>query len=127
MLVFVAALQSVEPALVEAARSDGAGAWRRFLHVTLPHLSPVILFNAVTATVAAFQIFAQPYVMTQGGPGDASRFLALYVYETGFRHFDMGYASAIAWALALLLLAALALLILGSRRFVHYRAGGRLA
>lgn len=124
MLVFVAALQTVDPALEEAARIDGASAWRRFLHVTLPQLSPVLLFNAITGTVAAFQIFAQPYVMTQGGPGDASRFLALYVYETGFRHFDMGYASALAWTLCLLLLAALALLTLSTRRFVHYRAGG---
>lgn len=124
MLVFVAALQTVDPALEEAARIDGAGAWRRFVHVTLPHLSPVILFNAITGSVAAFQIFAQPYVMTQGGPGDASRFLALYVYETGFRHFDMGYASAVAWTLCLLLFAALALLTFSTRRFVHYRAGG---
>ncbi len=127
MLVFVAALQTLDPALEEAARIDGASAWRRLWHVTLPQLSPVILFNAITGSVAAFQIFAQPYVMTQGGPGDASRFLALYVYETGFRHFDMGYASAVAWALCLLLLAALALLTLSTRRFVHYRAGGSAA
>jgi multiple sugar transport system permease protein len=127
MLVFVAALQSVDPTLVEAARIDGAGRWRRLLHVTLPQLSPVILFNAITGTVAAFQIFAQPYVMTLGGPGDASRFLALYVYETGFLHFDMGYACAIAWALCALLLAALGLLVLSTRRFVHYRAGGNAA
>jgi multiple sugar transport system permease protein len=127
MLVFVAALQTVDRTLLEAARVDGAGRWRRLLHVTLPQLAPVILFNAITGTVAAFQIFAQPYVMTQGGPGDASRFLALYVYETGFLHFDMGYASAIAWALCALLLAALALLVLSTRRFVHYRAGGGAA
>ena len=127
MLVFVAALQSVDKTLLEAARIDGAGRWRRLLHVTLPQLSPVILFNAITGSVAAFQVFAQPYVMTLGGPGDASRFLALYVYETGFLHFDMGYASAIAWALCLLLLAALGLLFVSTRRFVHYRAGGSAA
>ncbi|MBK7641936.1 MAG: extracellular solute-binding protein [Planctomycetes bacterium] len=127
MLVFVAALQSVDRTLVEAARIDGAGRWRRLLHVTLPQLSPVILFNAITGTVAAFQVFAQPYVMTQGGPGDASRFLALYVYETGFLHFDMGYASAVAWALCVLLCLALGVLVLSTRRFVHYRAGGGAA
>jgi multiple sugar transport system permease protein len=127
MLVFVAALQSVDRTLLEAARIDGASPWRRLVHVTLPQLSPVILFNAITGTVAAFQIFAQPYVMTLGGPGDASRFLALYVYETGFLHFDMGYASAVAWALCALLLVALGLLVLSTRRFVHYRAGGNAA
>ena len=124
MLVFVAALQTLDPTLLEAARIDGAGRWRRLVHVILPQLSPVVLFNAITGTVAAFQIFAQPYVMTQGGPGDSSRFLALYVYETGFLHFDMGYASAIAWALCALLLGALGLLWFSTRRFVHYRAGG---
>src|SRR5207247_11263061 len=102
----------------------GGGAWPILLHVTLPSLSPVILFNLVTGTAAAFQVFAQPYVMTGGGPGDASRFLVLYLYESGFRHLDMGYASAIAWALFLLLALACAVLISTSRRWVHYRAGG---
>ena len=68
-------------------------------YVVLPQLGPVVLFNLMTGTIAAFQVFAQPYIMTQGGPGDASRFLVLYLYESGFRHLDMGYASAIAWVL----------------------------
>ncbi len=122
MLVFLAALKALDPVLDEAARMDGAGRWRRFWHVTLPQLSPVVLFNLVTGTIAAFQVFAQPYVMTEGGPGDASRFLVLYLYETAFRHLDMGYASAIAWALFVLLAAVCLVFLRTSRRWVHYAA-----
>ena len=125
MLVFLAALQALDPTLEEAARIDGAGARGRFLHVTLPQLTPVVLFNLVTGSIAAIQIFAQPYVMTEGGPGDASRFLVLYLYESGFRHLDMGYASAIAWVLFVLLGALCAALMWSSRHWVHY--GGRRA
>jgi multiple sugar transport system permease protein len=74
--------------------------------------------------VAAFQVFAQPYVMTEGGPGDASRFLVLYLYESAFRHHDVGYASVIAWVLFALLAALCTAFLLGSRRWVHYRGGG---
>ena len=126
MLVFLAALKAVDPTLEDAARVDGAGAWRRFLHVTFPALTPVVLFNLITGTIAAFQIFAQPYVMTEGGPGDASRFLVLYLYESGFRHLDMGYASAIAWVLFVILLGLSLFLLRTSRHWVHYAArGGR--
>lgn len=124
MLVFLAALKAVDPTLLEAARVDGAGPLRRLWHVTLPAISPVVLFNLITGLIAAVQIFAQPYVMTQGGPGDASRFLVLLLYESGFRHLDMGYASAIAWVLFV----ALAMLCLGllasSKRWVYYAGGG---
>ncbi|MSR62826.1 MAG: extracellular solute-binding protein [Planctomycetes bacterium] len=121
MLVFVAALQALDPALEEAARVDGAGPLARHWHVVLPQLGPVLLFNLLTGLVAAAQIFAQPYVMTQGGPGDASRFLVLYVYESAFQHFDVGYACALAWVLFAALAAACGLLFVGTRRFVHYR------
>jgi ABC-type sugar transport system permease subunit len=125
MLVFLAALKAVDPSLEEAARIDGAGAWRRFLHVTLPALTPVVLFNLITGSSAAFQLFAQPYVMTEGGPGDASRFLVLYLYETGFRHLDMGYASAIAWVLFILLALLCFVLLRTSRHWVHYAGESR--
>ena len=120
MLVFLAALKALDPCLEEAARIDGAGPLRRLWHVTLPALSPVILFNGITGAIAAFQVFAQPYIMTQGGPGDASRFLVLYLYESGFRHLDMGYASAIAWVLFAILAVFAWALLRGSRRWVHY-------
>ena len=119
MLVFLAALKAIDPALEEAARLDGAGAWRRLVHVIVPQLTPVILFNLITGVIAAFQVFAQPYVMTQGGPGDSSRFLVLYLYESGFRHLDMGYASAIAWVLFALLGVLSLVLLRTSKRWVH--------
>ncbi len=127
MLVFLAGLSGLDPTLEEAARIDGAGPWRRFVHVILPQLTPVILFNGITGLIAAFQIFAQPYVMTQGGPGDSSRFLVLYLYESAFRHLEMGYASAIAWVLFLLLAILSFALLRSSRRWVHYasRSVGR--
>jgi multiple sugar transport system permease protein len=123
MLVFLAALQTLDPTLEEAARIDGAGALRRLWHVTLPQLGPVVLFNGVTGTVAAFQVFAQPYVMTQGGPGDASRFLVLYVYESAFQHLDVGYASVLAWVLFLGLAGLAFVFLRAARRWVHYRGG----
>lgn len=122
MLVFVAALKAADRDLEDAARIDGAGWWRRLWHVTLPQLSPVILFNAMIGLLNAFQIFAQPYIVTQGGPGDASRFLVLYLYESGFRHLDMGYASAIAWVLFALLAALGFTLWRCSARWVHQSA-----
>jgi len=120
-----AGIAGVDRDLEDAARVDGAGPAARFFRVVLPQLAPVVLFNLVIGTIAAFQIFAQAYVMTGGGPGDASRFLVLYLYETGFRHLDMGYASAIAWSLFLVLAAITALVLASSRRWVHYAARSR--
>lgn len=125
MLVFLAALQALDPTLEEAARVDGAGPWARFRHVVLPQLGPVLLFNLVLGLVGAFQIFAQAYVLTNGGPGDASRFLVLYLYETGFRHLDMGYASTLAWVLFAILGALCAVLVSTSKNWVHYAARSR--
>jgi len=124
MLVFLAALKAVDRNLEDAARVDGAGWWRRLFHVTLPQLSPVLLFNALVSMLGAFQVFAQPYLLTQGGPGDSTRFVVLYLYESGFRHLDMGYASAIAWALFAFLAVASWLVVRSSRSWVHY-AGRR--
>lgn len=125
MLVFLAALQALDPTLEEAARVDGAGPWARFRHVVLPQLSPVLLFNLVLGLVGGFQIFAQAYVLTGGGPGDASRFLVLYLYETGFRHLDMGYASTLAWVLFAILGLFCWVLVRTSKNWVHYAARSR--
>jgi len=122
MLVFLAALKAVDRNVEDAARVDGANAWRRTWHVTIPQLGPVVLFNVLMGVLAAFQIFAQAFLVTQGGPGDASRFLVLYLYESGFRHLDMGYASAIAWTLFVLLGVICLLVMRGSRGWVHYAA-----
>ena len=120
MLVFLAALQALDPTLEEAARIDGAGPLRRIVRVVVPQLGPVLVFNLVTGTVAAFQVFAQPYVMTEGGPGDASRFLVLYLYESAFRHLDVGYASTLAVVLFVLLAALVTGVLLVTRRRVHH-------
>jgi multiple sugar transport system permease protein len=120
MLVFLAALQALDPTLEEAARIDGAGPWRRFWRVTLPQLSPVVFFNLVTGSVAAFQIFAQPYVMTEGGPGDASRFLVVYLYQVAFLNLELGYASALSWVIFLLLVPLVLVFFRAGRRWVHY-------
>ncbi len=106
MLIFVAGLQSIPDELHEAAAVDGATRSRRFFHITLPSLAPVFLFVAVTTLIAAFQLFTEPYVMTQGGPLGATRSLALLLYEQGFRWWRMGLASAIAIVLLIITLGA---------------------
>jgi multiple sugar transport system permease protein len=99
MLIFVAGLQGVPRELYEAAELDGAGPLRRFWHVTLPTLRPTLLFVGVITMIGYFQLFAEPYVMTQGGPLRATTSLVLLMYEEGFRWWRMGYAAALAFVL----------------------------
>jgi multiple sugar transport system permease protein len=99
MLIFVAGLQSIPEEYYEAAALDGAGGWQRFLHVTLPSLGPTFLFVGVITMTAQFQIFAEPYVMTAGGPLRATVTIVLLMYEQGFRWWRMGLASAISFLL----------------------------
>lgn len=96
MLVFLAGLQSIPEELYEAAALDGAGAWRRFRHVTLPMLGPTFVFVGVVTMIASFQVFSEPYVMTQGGPLKSTLTLVLFMYEQGFRWWRLGYSAAIA-------------------------------
>jgi multiple sugar transport system permease protein len=105
MLIFVAGLQTIPENLYEAAAIDGAGAGRRFLHVTVPGLGPTFLFVSVTTMIGYFQLFAEPYVMTQGGPLGATRSLVLFMYEEGFRWWRMGMAAAVAGVLLVITLA----------------------
>jgi multiple sugar transport system permease protein len=104
MLIFLAGLQTIPEELYEAAALDGAGSWRRFLHITLPSLGPVFLFVAITTMIGYFQVFAEPYVMTQGGPLRSTTTLVLLMYEEGFRWWRMGLASSIAFVLFLITL-----------------------
>jgi multiple sugar transport system permease protein len=101
----VAGLQSIPEERYEAAAIDGASAWQRFRHVTLPGLAPTFLFVSVTTLIGFFQLFAEPYVMTQGGPLRATTSLVLLLYEEGFRWWRMGVAAAIAFVLLLITLA----------------------
>ncbi|HZM15972.1 MAG TPA: sugar ABC transporter permease [Candidatus Krumholzibacteria bacterium] len=105
MLIFIAGLQNIPEERYEAAAIDGAGAWQRFWHVTVPGLAPISLFVGVTAMINAFQIFTEPYVMTQGGPLRSTTSLVLLMYEEGFRWWRMGAAAAIAFLLFLVTLA----------------------
>lgn len=122
MMIYLAGLKGIPTELYEAAEIDGARRVQRFRHVTLPMLSPVIFFNVIMAVIASFQIFTQAYVVTGGGPGDATRFYVVYLYNQAFDLHEMGYASAMAWLLLLLVLALTLLIMWGSRRFVYYEA-----
>ncbi len=104
MLVFLAGLQAIPEELYEAASLDGAGAWHRFRHITLPMLGPTFIFVGVVTMIASFQIFSEPYVMTQGGPLKATETLVLFMYEEGFRWWRLGFSAAIAVVLFLLTL-----------------------
>jgi multiple sugar transport system permease protein len=109
MVIFVAGLQAIPERLYEAASLDGAGPWRQFRHVTLPMLAPTALFVAVMTMIGAFQLFAEPYVMTQGGPSNATLSIVLLMFQEGFRYWNMGYAAAVAFVLFAILLVATAL------------------
>jgi multiple sugar transport system permease protein len=104
---------------------DGAGPVRRFIAVTLPMLSPVILFNTIMAVISSFQVFTQSFVMTGGEPGDLTRFLVLYIFNQGFEFYEMGYASALAWILLIIVLALTAVVLRTSNRWVHVEGGAK--
>jgi multiple sugar transport system permease protein len=104
MLIFLAGLQNIPGHLYEAAKIDGADALRRFRYITLPLLRPTILFVTVTQFIAHFQVFGQPYIMTNGGPGRSSYTVIMYLYQTAWRYFRMGYGSAIAVSLAMVII-----------------------
>lgn len=105
MIVLLAGMQQVPEDLYEAATLDGAGPWRRFLHVTLPALRPSLLFTTLIATITGLQLFDLVFAMTGGGPVFSTESIVMYLYEKGFVEFDMGYASAIAWVLFVIILA----------------------
>jgi multiple sugar transport system permease protein len=105
MLIFIAGLQSIPTELYEAAELDGAGGWRRFRHVTLPMLAPTFFFVGVVTMIGYFQLFAEPYVMTAGGPLKSTTSLVLFMYEEGFRWWRMGFAAALAFVLFLIIMA----------------------
>jgi multiple sugar transport system permease protein len=118
MLIFIAGLQAIPQELYEAAYLDGAGAWHRFRHVTLPMLGPTLVFVGLITMIGFFQLFAEPYVMTQGGPLRSTTSLVLLMYEEGFRWWRMGYAAAITFVLFLVIL----IFMLLQRRFAGSRS-----
>lgn len=119
MIIFIAALQGVPKSLMEAAAMDGTPAWRRFFRITLPYISPVVFFAIVYASIGALQVYESIVILTQGGPGDATRSLSILIVEQGFGSFQIGYAAAISVVMTLVILAITALQQLLSRKWVH--------
>jgi multiple sugar transport system permease protein len=126
VIVYMAALKQVPAVLYEAALVDGAGAWRRFWSITIPMISNVLFFTLVMLTIFSLNIFTEPMVMFppqvfggQMGPQDSALFYVLYLFDQAFRHFRMGYASALAWILFLATIVIVTIQIRGSRRFVY--------
>ncbi|MEM9417594.1 MAG: extracellular solute-binding protein [Planctomycetota bacterium] len=120
MVIYLAGLKAIPKSLTEAAIIDGASAWHRLTHVTLPMLSPLIFFNFVMGIIGSFQVFTQAFVMTRRGPDDATLFYVLYLYLQAFEFHNMGYASAMAWVLFVVILLVTLLAFRGSRNLVHY-------
>ena len=120
-ILFLAGLQNIPRHLYEAAEIDGAGRWASFRYVTLPSLTPVLFFSVVWGLINAFQVFDSPFILTTGGPGDASRTVVMYIYETGFRFFQMGYASTIALSLFLIVVVLTVIQFRLSRIWVFYQ------
>jgi multiple sugar transport system permease protein len=120
MVIFLAALQDVPRSLYDAAVVDGANRWQRFRHVTIPMCTPAILFVLLTGLIGAFQNFNLPWIMTQGGPLQASEFYGVYLYRVAFRFFKMGYASALAWLLFVVIVLSTIALFRSSARWVYY-------
>jgi len=124
MVIFLAGLQDVPVHLYEAADLDGAGWWSKIRHVTLPMISPVLLFNGIMGIIGSLQFFAIPYIMTPNGqPARSAYFYAMYLYDNAFLYLRMGYASAMAWILFLLILTLTLLSLRLAARYVHYEAG----
>ena len=120
MVIFLAGLQGIPEHLYEAAKIDGAGAWARFRHVTLPMLSPTTFFILVVGLIGALQVFDQIFVMTSGGPYRATVSVSYFIYETGFKLLNMGYAAAVAWILFAMILAITLVQWRIQKRWVHY-------
>jgi multiple sugar transport system permease protein len=116
MIIFIAGLQSIPQRLYEAAEIDGAGNFAQFRHITLPLLAPTFLFVTVITMIGYFQLFAEPYVMTQGGPADSTLSVALLMFQEGFRWWNLGYAAAVAFVLFLIILAGTAVQLRLRRR-----------
>ena len=120
MIIYLAALQGIPQHLYEAASVDGAGVIRKMWHVTVPMMTPAIFLTAVLQIIGSWQVFTQALIVTNGGPRDSTLFILLHLYRTGFEYFQMGYASAIAWVLFVIILVFTILQFGVARRWVYY-------
>jgi len=124
MVIFLAGLQDISAELYESADIDGANRWDKFWNITLPLLSPSILFNLIFGIILTFQSFTNAFIATNGGPLDATLFYVLYLYRKAFEHLQMGYASALAWLLFLIVLFCTLIIFRTSGKWVFYRSVG---
>jgi len=124
-VIYLAGLRGIPKELYEAAAMDGAGTWQSFCSVTLPMLTPVIFFNLVLSIIATFQTFTSAFVATNGGPLDSTLFFVLYLYRKAFQEFQMGYASALAWVLFVIILLLTLLVVRSGQWWVYYEGEAR--
>jgi multiple sugar transport system permease protein len=122
VVIYLAGLQGIPEVLYEAAEIDGAGRWAKLRHVTIPLVSPVIFFNLIMGIIGSFQVFTAGFLITGGGPQNATLFYVLYTYRTGIQYFDMGYAAVLAWILFFIILGLTLLVFRYVGRLVHYEA-----
>jgi multiple sugar transport system permease protein len=122
MIIFLAGLQNIPAELYEAAEVDGASRWHKFIHVTLPMLSPTIFFNLITGIIGAFKIFGPAFVATSGGPYYGSYFYVLNLFNNAFQFWKSGYASALAWILFLIVLVFSLIQFKVARSWVYYES-----
>jgi multiple sugar transport system permease protein len=120
MVIYLASLQGISSQYYEAAAIDGANGWQAFRHITVPMLTPTIYFNLVLSVISTFQTFTNAYVSTDGGPLNATLFYVLYLFRQAFQFFNMGYASALAWVLFIIILGLTLLIVRSSRQWVFY-------
>jgi multiple sugar transport system permease protein len=120
MIIFLAGLQGVPTELYEASEIDGASPLRKFLHITIPLISPTIFFNTILGVIGSFNVFTLAYIATEGGPNYATWFYMLHLYYNAFSYFQMGYASALAWVLFVIVMTLSLGQIVLSKRLVYY-------
>ena len=120
MVIFLAGLQGIPRVYYEALSVDGGNAWHKFWYITLPMLTPTIFFNGLMAVIGSLQVFTQGYVMTKGGPGTASLFYCYYLYQQAFMKTNMGYASALAWFLFVIVMILTAIIMRSQDKWVYY-------
>jgi multiple sugar transport system permease protein len=120
MVIYLAGLKDIPETLYEAAIVDGANRWHKMIHITLPMLTPVIFFNLVMGLIGSFQYFSQAYIMTMGGPADSTLFYCLYLFNRAFLYLNMGYASAMAWILFVIVLIVTIFVFRSHTKWVHY-------
>lgn len=123
MIIFLAGLQGVPRLMYEAGQIDGVSRWQSLWNITIPIISPVILFQLILGVIQSFQVFTQAFVMTQGGPHYATQFYVFYLWQTGFEFYKMGYASAMAWILLIVVMILTYIIMKVSKKYVHYEGG----